>query len=590
MRRHRPHALRLLAFLLLGLAPGAPAAPAVPRDSHGLPQWEVRVYRDFPVRVDLPSPEALASLLQAVPIADFDREQVRPGPGGRVTLETRVTDAEARALESAGVSFERLPDVEQEVRRAMEAEWARQAAEGDGLRGELRGVYHTHAQIGTIFQQAETSYPALARRLNIGSSVQGRELWTLEISDDVGVDEAEPEVRLAGAIHGNEPVGLEMLLYLVDHLLANYGTDPVVTDLVENTDLFITPCLNPDGLTAGIRRNAHNVDLNRNYPVPDGSIGDDGTWTREPETVAVIDFGAAHHFVVSENGHTGALVVNYPWDYTYTLAPDDAAIILLSLEYSTYNLPMYNGAWLHGITNGAQWYVVKGSLQDWSYADTGCIDVTIEMSNTYAPPPGQLDVLWNDNRESFLHYVRAARYGVHGLVTDSVTGAPLAATVSIVGNTKPVTTDPDRGDYYKLLPTGTYTVVVSADGHATKTVPGVSTVWGTPAVLDVPLDPIGTGVDALAASAASLVSSPNPFIAGTTLRFTLARAERVRLSIFDAGGRRVASLLDGERPAGTCTVDWDGRTGAGAAAANGVYFARLERDGRIQVTKLTLVR
>lgn len=581
----------LPAVLLLGL--GAPAArsQAIPLDAHGLPQWEVRVFDDFPVRVDLASRDALGTLLARVPIASFDREQLRPGVAGRWILETRITDEEAAALRAAGYSFERRPDVEQANRRAMEAAWAREAAEGGAaLRtGDLRGVYHTHAQIGTILQQAETNYPQIAHRLSVGNSVQGRELWTLEISDNVGVDEGEPEVRLAGSIHGNEPPALEMLLYLVDYLTTHYGTDPVVTDLVDNTDLFITPSLNPDGLTSGRRYNAHNVDLNRNFPVPDGSIGDDGTLSEEPETVAIKSFGAAHHFVVSMNRHTGSLVVNYPWDYTYTLAPDDAALIDLSLEYSTYNLPMYNGSFYHGITNGAQWYIVHGSLQDWSYQQTGCIDVTIEMSNTFAPPAARLDALWNDNRESFLHYIRAARYGIHGRVTDSLTGAPLAATVAVVGNSKPVTTDPDQEDYYKLLPTGTYSVMVSALGYQTRTIAGVSTVWGTPTVLDVTLDQIGTGVDALAA-AGPLASWPNPFRATTALRFTNPRPERVRLSIFDASGRRVRSLVDEVRPAGTFVVAWDGTSSTGEVVANGIYFARLEAGARREGMKLVRVR
>jgi len=583
----RTRSLPLVLAALLGPGALSAAAQQIPRDAHGLPQWEVRVFDDFPVRIELGSRAELAALLARVPIAAFDREDVRLLAGGRVAIEPRVTEAELQALEAAGYRPERRRDVEQEGRRAMEEAWRRQAEAGKAV-----GVYHTHAQIGTILAAAETNHPALCDRISIGSSVLGRELWTLKISDNVAVEEAEPEVRLAATIHGNEPPGQEMLLYLIDWLTSRYGVDPDVTALVDDTEIYVTPCLNPDGLTSGTRRNAHNVDLNRNYPVPNGTIGDDGTWTQEPETIAVRTFGETHHFVISENGHTGSLVVNYPWDYTYTRAPDDAALIALSLEYSTYNLPMYNGDFPQGITNGADWYVVWGSLQDWSYHATGCIDVTIELSDSYAPPASQLDALWDDNRESLLHFVRAARYGIHGRVTSSATGLPVDATVTVIGNAKPVATDPDHGDWYKLLPTGTYSLQFTADGYLDRTVSGVSTVWGVPTVLDVAMDPVGTGAGALAAGAidAPLTASPNPFRGETTLRFGTARTGPVRIAIHDAAGRLVRTLAAGLRTAGDAAVVWDGRDGDGRRVAGGVYFARLEAPGRSEAGRIVRLR
>ncbi|MDP6530153.1 MAG: DUF2817 domain-containing protein [Gemmatimonadota bacterium] len=491
---------RFAAFLFVacGLFSWPAGAAPIPVDSHGLPLWEIRVYEDFPVRIEVGTGEELNALLERVPVASFHREQLRvegtPPKHLRLVWEPRVTESEAEALRRAGVSFERIPDREKQARREMERVWEEQALAGGDrlLRGDTR-AYHTHAQIGTELQQTELDHPAIARFHTIGSSVQGRELWAIEIGDNVGVEEAEPEVRLTSTMHGNEPPGLEMLMYLVEHLTDNYGSDPDVTYLVDNYEIHIIPCHNPDGLTAGSRYNANGVDLNRNYPVPDGSVGEDGTYASELETTFFKAHGAAHHFVISENGHSGALVVNYPWDYSYALTPDDSAIIKLSLEYSTYNLPMYNGSFSQGITNGAQWYVVHGSLQDWSYQDTGCIDVTIEYSDSYSPPSSQLPQLWNENRESFLHFIKSARYGVNGIVTGSDTGLPLDATVTVSGNAKSVVTDPDFGDYYKLIPTGTYDITFAAGGYITKTEYGVSSTWGTPTVLNVALDPVASG-------------------------------------------------------------------------------------------------
>jgi hypothetical protein len=472
-------------------------AGEIPLDAKGLPHWQVREFLDFPVRIELPDPEALARLLDEVPIADFHREQIRvAGPGvRRLVFEPRVTEAEARALTDAGYSWVRIHDAEQEVRREMERVWAEQArAGGDRLLFGEKTEYHTYTQIGAILQQTAIDHPSIARFESMGTSVLGRELWMIVLSDNVTIEEAEAEVRLSSTMHGNEPPGLEMLLYLVEHLTDSYGIDPDVTNLVDNYEIHILPCHNPDGLVAGTRRNANGIDLNRNFPVPDGTIGDDGTWVEETETVLFKDYGLAHNFVISENGHSGALVVNYPWDYKAELAPDNDAIVQLSLEYSTYNLPMYNGRFPQGITNGYAWYQVKGSLQDWSYHETGGIDVTIEYSNSFVPPASQLPQLWEENRESFMHFIKAARYGVNGIVTGSDGGQPLAATISVAGNEKPVVTDPDHGDYYKLLDTGTHDLTFSASGYLPRTITGVSTVWGTPTVLDVVLDRAPQGV------------------------------------------------------------------------------------------------
>jgi hypothetical protein len=471
------------------------AAADIPVDKHGLPYWEVRVWNDFPVRMELQSYEQLQALLAAVPLAAFDREDLRPvqvGPKAyHLVVETRITEAEAAALTKTGYAFVRLPDVERQVREEMERTWADQAAKGGSLLtyGE-KGVYHTNPQIGTILAQTEADYPDLASDFIWGFSVLGRELWGITISDNVNVEEAEPEVRLSSTMHGDEPVGTEMLLYLVDYLTNNYGQPGYedVTYLVDNYEIHILPMFNPDGNAAGTRYNANGVDLNRNFPEPSGTHP-----IQEIETVAFMDFSNLYHFVVSLNGHTGALVINYPWDYTYTLAPDDAALQKLSLEYSTYNLPMYNGAFPQGITNGAAWYVAYGTLQDWSYDQTDCIDVTAELSNTKWPAASLLEQYWDDNRESLMHYTKAARYGVNGVVTGSDSGLPLAATVTVVGNPKFVSTDPDYGDYYKLLDTGTYDITFAADGYITETHYGVSTVWGTPTVLDVDLDPVAHG-------------------------------------------------------------------------------------------------
>jgi flagellar hook capping protein FlgD len=84
---------------------------------------------------------------------------------------------------------------------------------------------------------------------------------------------------------------------------------------------------------------------------------------------------------------------------------------------------------------------------------------------------------------------------------------------------------------------------------------------------------------------------PNPSLHGTTLAYTLPRAGRVTLMVFDATGRRVRTVFDAEQPAGAGQVRWDATNEAGARVPAGAYFARLALNGTQMVTrKVTIAR
>jgi protein MpaA len=91
--------------------------------------------------------------------------------------------------------------------------------------------------------------PAGARSVLLGRSWQGRPIRTFEVGDPAGV-----RVLVVGCIHGNETAGIAVARAL--ERLSPRGID-----------LWIVPDLNPDGVAAGSRQNAHGVDLNRNFPV-----------------------------------------------------------------------------------------------------------------------------------------------------------------------------------------------------------------------------------------------------------------------------------------------------------------------------------
>uniref|UniRef100_A0A674HRG4 Carboxypeptidase D n=1 Tax=Taeniopygia guttata TaxID=59729 RepID=A0A674HRG4_TAEGU len=346
--------------------------------------------------------------------------------------------------------------------------------------------HHHFSDMEIFLRRYANEYPSITRLYSVGKSVELRELYVMEISDNPGVHEAgEPEFKYIGNMHGNEVVGRELLLNLIEYLCKNFGTDPEVTDLVQSTRIHIMPSMNPDGYeksqegdkggTVG-RNNSNNYDLNRNFPDQFVHVTD----PTQPETHAVMAWLKSYPFVLSANLHGGSLVVNYPFDddeqgiAIYSKSPDDAVFQKLALAYSKENAKMYQGSpckdmypteyFPHGITNGAQWYNVPGGMQDWNYLHTNCFEVTIELGCVKYPKAEELPKYWAQNRRSLLQFMKQVHQGVWGFVLDAVDKRGiLNATISVADINHPVTTYKD-GDFWRLLVPGTYKITASARG------------------------------------------------------------------------------------------------------------------------------
>ena len=201
--------------------------------------------------------------------------------------------------------------------------------------------YPTYTAYLDMMQQFANTYPSLCQCFSIGQTVNGRELMMLRISDNVGVREAEPQFLYTGTMHGDELVGYILLLRLADYLLSGYGQDAAITDLIDNTEIWINPLANPDGTFYGgnhtvndsRRYNGNSVDLNRNYPDPeDGQHPDGKAW--QPETIAFMQLAEEQNFVMSANMHSGAEVINYPWDTWSQPAADNIWWRHVSRQYA----------------------------------------------------------------------------------------------------------------------------------------------------------------------------------------------------------------------------------------------------------------
>lgn len=344
----------------------------------------------------------------------------------------------------------------------------------------VKGVgfsYPTYEELKNELEQVASSYPDICKIESSGTSVQGRHLWWLKISDNVTIEEAEPEIHYISTMHGDEPVGTVLCMKFIEYLTLNYATDSRIKSLIDTTEIWIMPLMNPDGYEAGERWNANGKDLNRSFPrLLSGNS--ENLWPkvfREPEVAAIMDWSLHHTPVLSANFHAGALVVNYPFDYTNELCPDNDLFEFISREYSSSNIPMYNtnnpAVAADGIVRGVNWYQIDGGMQDWTYLATGNNQVTIELSSQKMPDILTLEGLWDDNRESMLAYMETVHCGIKGIVTDSYSGVPLPASIDIDNTGHLTYTDPDIGDYHRMLLPGNYTIHVEAAGYKPFSVP-----------------------------------------------------------------------------------------------------------------------
>jgi hypothetical protein len=108
--------------------------------------------------------------------------------------------------------------------------------------------YYTSAEAGQILREFHDRYPELTELYSIGESLQGGELWVMEVTAEVtGPASEKPALYLDGGIHSGEFTGSQVALYVMGKLLARYGRDPEVTDLLESYAFYVRPKFNPDG-------------------------------------------------------------------------------------------------------------------------------------------------------------------------------------------------------------------------------------------------------------------------------------------------------------------------------------------------------
>jgi len=133
------------------------------------------------------------------------------------------------------------------------------------------GDYHDYYGSFNKLNELNEKYENLTYLFSIGKSVLGKDIWCIRLTDE-GNKNIKSSCLIDGCIHGNEWESGEACLYLAEFLLLNYGKNASVDDILENSDIYIVPLLNPDGRQSSKRWNDNGVDLNRNFDIFFGKI------------------------------------------------------------------------------------------------------------------------------------------------------------------------------------------------------------------------------------------------------------------------------------------------------------------------------
>lgn len=338
--------------------------------------------------------------------------------------------------------------------------------------------YPSPEQINSKIYELQTRNPSIIKVINLGKSVLGRDILAVKISDNVNEDELEPEFKYISSMHGDEITGRELMMYLIEDIINGYGIDPRITKLVDATEIFIVPSMNPDGSAARRRGNANNYDLNRNFPdftTPDNQDIIDMAH-RQPESRAIMKFQREHNFALSANFHGGAEVMNYAWDTIPDQHPLQDLLVALSLDYaSRVDYMSSSQEFPQGITNGYAWYEVNNGMQDWSYYWHNDLQFTIELSIPKWPNFSKIPYYYEKNRDALLSFIENVHLGAGVQYREMMGNKDIAAdlngtvTISKAPYDQFIGTYPfQRSQFYKVLPPGEYNFTMTYEDGSRK--------------------------------------------------------------------------------------------------------------------------
>jgi carboxypeptidase T len=273
--------------------------------------------------------------------------------------------------------------------------------------------YHNFNEMVADINAVEAAHDNIVDILSIGQTDQGREIWTAKISDNVSVDEDEPEVLFDGMHHAREHLTVEMTISIL-HLFADgYGRVNKITRLVNSREIFVIFMLNADGGEYDIQGDFYHywrknrqvtdppdvgTDNNRNYGYrfdccggssddPSSEIYHGPFAFSSPESAALADFvdsrviGGTQQITSHISYHTFGELILWPYGYTFADVPPDMDPVDHEV-FVTMGQAMAQRTCNPGCFTPQQssdLYITDGTTTDWMYGAHRIFSFTFEL-------------------------------------------------------------------------------------------------------------------------------------------------------------------------------------------------------------------
>ncbi|MGP1347176.1 MAG: M14 family metallopeptidase [Phycisphaerales bacterium] len=361
-------------------------------------------------------------------------EMLNCRPSRHTPIELLIPHESLPALDEADLDYriiidnaQNLIDAEDQLRKEARRLAEQQAQAADG--GPDNGVepffadYRSPDEINTYINALANDNPALATIIPVGQSLQGRPINAVRLTSDPS-DTTRPIIFIQGCQHAREWISPASVLWAIQNLINNYGTDPEITHLLDALEWHFIPVVNPDGYQHSIdvdrfwRKNrrpnsngSFGVDLNRNWSyewgLSSGSSGNPNSPVyrgtaplSEPESSAVAQYICALNggssledcppgrVLGALDVHSYSQLILGPWSYSETVAPpreDELRIIQDDMEQA---ISSANGVpYTAGLGIDQLLYEASGTAQDWNFGQHNAVAWTYELRPD-SPNPG----------------------------------------------------------------------------------------------------------------------------------------------------------------------------------------------------------
>lgn len=353
-------------------------------------------------------------------------------------VDVHVSAAERAALDKLGLPYDVLIE---DLKALQEAEEARHLLRGLGPFDD----YMNPADMIAFINGLAAARPDLCQVIDIGNSLQNRDIWVLHITG-TGVQGGPPAGQRPGVFyhglqHCREWITGAVTCYIADYLVSNYDSDPCVKALVDRTDFYLAPCVNPDGyeytwttqrLWRKNRRNngdgTFGVDLNRNWgyqwgfdnsgssPVTSSETYRGTGPFSEPETQVLRDFILARPNIRAYmDYHSYSELILWPWGYTSALPPAQATFSAVGNAMRSLIAAVHGHFYVAGPIYTTI-YPANGGSADWVYGANDILAYSIELRDTgafgFLLPAEQIIPTCEENLAGILHLSRWASFGL----------------------------------------------------------------------------------------------------------------------------------------------------------------------------------